>query len=145
MSSVALRVRLRRDYFAAHPAVTDFLLPAAMTLFLSIDSSRQRDFDAAALMKKLLDEERYLKQVICFDSGVDLRKQSSVQSALACHVQANRDIRIFDGYPGNGVDPSEVDGKTAKMSIDARIKTGVVLNALPDEFLAKFDLADWTE
>ncbi|NOX69205.1 MAG: hypothetical protein GXP15_08460 [Gammaproteobacteria bacterium] len=144
MSSIALRARLHRNYFSANAAITDFLLPAALTLFLAIDETRQPDFDAGRLMKKLLDEERYLKQVVCFDSGVDLRKQSSVQSAMACHVQPDRDIRIIGDYTGNGIDPSEVDGKTAKMAIDARIKTEIVRNELPEEFLSRFDLSVWT-
>jgi len=144
MSSVTLRARLQRNYFSANAAITDFLLPAALTLFLAIDETRQSDFDAGRLMKKLLDEERYLKQVVCFDSGVDLRKQSSVQSAMACHVQPDRDVRIFGDYKGNGIDPSEVHGMTAKMTIDARIKSEIVRNELPKEFLSRFNLSAWT-
>lgn len=145
MSSVSLRARLQRNYFQINAAVTDFWLPASMTLFLSIDDSRQADFDAHPLMKRLLDEERYLKNVICFGNEVDLRKQGSVQSALACNVQADTDMRIYPNHVGNGVDPSEVSGKTCKVAIDARAKSVVVPSKLPKDFLDQFSLTDWLE
>ncbi|MDJ0938976.1 MAG: UbiD family decarboxylase [Woeseiaceae bacterium] len=142
MSSISLRARLERDYFVANPAVVNFWLPAPMTLFLAIDASVQTDFDADALMQDLLGES-YLKQVYCFDADVDLRKLASVQSAIACFVQADRDVQVFEARNGNGVDPSEIDGKTAKVAVDARAKSKPVRSELPEDFAASFDLNDW--
>jgi len=143
MSTVTLRARLTRDYFGDSPAVVDFWLPAAMTIFLSIDTGLDEAFDCALLMSRLLAEQKYIKQVVCFDSDVDLRKQLSVQSALACNVQPDRDIRIISGCDGNGVDPSEINAKTSKLSIDARAKKQRIRNELPADFLANFELNDW--
>jgi UbiD family decarboxylase len=145
LSSVSLRARLRRDYLDSNPAVTEFWLPAAMTLFLSVDAMSAQTFDAHELMARMLHEERYLKQIVCFDSSVDLRKQSSVQSALACNVQPDRDVRLYEGLNGNGVDPSEIDGRTSKVAIDARPKKTVVKNALPAEFMQQFELRHWID
>ncbi|MGH8166475.1 MAG: UbiD family decarboxylase domain-containing protein [Woeseiaceae bacterium] len=145
MSSVTLRARLTRNYFRSNDAVVDFWLPAAMTLFLAVDSGRQTDFDAQQTMRRLLHEERYLKQVVCFDANVDLRKQASVQAALATNVQADRDLELLPDCPGNGVDPSEVDGRTCKLAIDARSKGSVVTSRLPQEIEDSVHLEDWLE
>ncbi len=143
MSSVTLRARLGRDYLNSQPAIKDYWLPAAMTLFLAVDRSKSQQFDPVELMQEMLKQERYLKQIICFDSDVDLRKQGSVQNALSCHVQPDRDIVIIGDCCGNGIDPSEQGGMTSKMAVDARMKTETVRNALPSEVLENFDLAQW--
>ena len=62
---------------------------------------------------------------------------------MANFVQADRDIFVINDCDGNGVDPSEVDGKTAKLAIDARAKSNVVRAEFPAEFLQQFDLTDW--
>lgn len=143
LSSVSLRARLRRNYLSSNPAVSDYWLPAPMTLFLAVDSKCDQKVNADALMANMLHSERYLKQIVCFDASVDLRKQSSVQSALACNVQPGRDIQIFEGMSGNGVDPSEVNGKTSKIAINALPKNIVVRNALPQDLMDQFSLTNW--
>jgi len=145
MSSIGLRARLHRDYFRNNPAVTDFWLPAAMTLFLAIDIEKQPDFSVEGLMRRLLESEAYLKQVYCFDKDVDLRKQTSVQSAIACFVQADRDVIILEECPGNGVDPSEIDGKTTKIAVNACAKGEALKSQLPAELVKTFDLDAWIE
>ncbi|MEL7023500.1 MAG: UbiD family decarboxylase domain-containing protein [Pseudomonadota bacterium] len=142
MSSVSLRARLNRDYIQNASAVVDFWLPAPMTIFLSIDPEAE-DFDAQAFMTTLLTKEAYLKQAIAFDSDVDLRKQASVQMALACFTQPERDAVVFSDQNGNGVDPSERDGKTSKIAIDARARMHAVRNVLPEAIEMSFDLNDW--
>lgn len=145
MSSVTMRARLSRDYFRKNPAIADFWVPAAMTLFLAIDPSRQPDFDAPATMRELLQKERYLKQIVCFDPDVDLRKLGAVQAAISNNVQADRDVVLIPGCPGNGVDPSERDGVTCKMAIDARCAESVVTNMLPDDVVAGIVLNEWID
>ncbi|MEM9172820.1 MAG: UbiD family decarboxylase [Pseudomonadota bacterium] len=140
MSSISLRARLQRDYFEAHPEVLEFWLPAPMTIFFKVDSEHHPDFDALALMQSLLQNEAYLKQAYCFDADIDLRKQASVQSAIACFAQPAADITVFDNLGGNGVDPSESDGRTSKLMIDARAKASVTRSTLPTEFVDAFDL-----
>ena len=142
MSGVSLRARLKRDYMQGTSAVKDFWLPAPMTIFLSLDEA-QTDFDAGSLMRHLLLNEPYLKQAIAFDSNVDLRKQASVQKALACFMQPQCDIAIIEDLDGNGVDPSEIGGKTSKLAIDARARTYARSNTLPAEVESEFDLNDW--
>lgn len=142
MSSVSLRARLNRDYMQKTTAVVDFWLPAPMTIFLSIDPDAE-DFDAPAFMQTLLTHESYLKQAIAFDAEVDLRKQASVQMALACFTQPERDAVIFTEQNGNGVDPSEQEGKTSKIAIDARSRMHAVRNVLPAAIESEFDLNEW--
>jgi 4-hydroxy-3-polyprenylbenzoate decarboxylase len=143
MSSVSLRARLHRDYFNDNPAVVDVWLPAAMTIFLAVDESKQPAFDANAMMRRLLEQEPYLKHAYCFDAGIDLRKLASVQSAIASFVQADSDIMILPSCDGNGVDPSERNGTTTKMAVDARATSAVNKTALPADFLDQFDIDDW--
>ena len=116
-----------------------------MTLFLAIDTACEQNVDADALMARMLRNERFLKQIVCFDSSVDLRKQSSVQLALACNVQPGRDIQLFEDMNGNGVDPSESDGRTSKMATNALPKKTVVKNALPADIIDRFDLNHWID
>ena len=143
MSSVGLRMRFTRDYMEPNPALTDFWLPAPMTVFLSVDPEAADTFDRMTFMMELLQSEKYIKQVACFDLGVDLRKQAAVQSAMACNVQADRDLKVLAGLNGNGVDPSEIDDQTSKFAIDACAKKTSLKNSLPDSVLEGFDLSDW--
>ena len=143
MSSVGLRARLRRDYLDKVPAVTDYWLPAAMTLFIAVDTEAGNGPDIRQLMHRLLSNERYMKQVICFDAGTDLRKLAATQSAIACFVQGDRDIDVITDCDGNGVDPSEIDGKTTKLAIDARAKGDIVRTELPADIESQFDLSAW--
>ena len=143
MSSISLRARLHRDYFRDNPAVVEFFLPAPMTIFLKIDQTLQPGFDAQAMMDRLLENEAYLKQAYCFDADIDLRKQASVQTAIACFAQPAADVRIFENQDGNGVDPSETDGRTSKISVDARSKVPPTRSELPDAVMASFDLNEW--
>lgn len=144
MSSISLRARLQRDYFENTPAVVEFFLPAPMTIFLKIDTDLQEDFDPRELARQLLHNEAYLKFAYCFDADVDLRKQASVQTALACFTQPASDIEIFADRGGNGVDPSETDGRTSKLLVDARAGMSTTRSELPDAVMADFDLKDWT-
>jgi len=143
LSSVSLQARLERKLRPANPGITAIWLPAPLTVFIAVDSERQPDFDAASVMGTLLSGERYVKQVIVFDANVELRKQSSVQHALACHVQADRDIVTLAGQRGNGIDPSERNGKTTKIGINAMAKGRSVANRLPQAVLDDLDLKRW--
>ncbi|MEM8547169.1 MAG: hypothetical protein AAGF46_03295, partial [Pseudomonadota bacterium] len=96
------------------------------------------------LARRLLHNEAYLKFAYCFDADVDLRKQASVQTALACFTQPASDIEVFADRGGNGVDPSETDGRTSKLLIDARAGMSTTPSELPDAVMADFDLKDWT-
>jgi UbiD family decarboxylase len=143
MSAVTLRARLHRDYFRDIPAVTEFLLPAPMTIFLSIDAEAYPDFDAQALMDRLLEREAYLKYAYAFDADVELRKLGSVQTALACFAQPARDFTVTTDCDGNGIDPSEVEGRTSKVAVDARARQAMTRSDLPEEVLADFNPEDW--
>ena len=63
--------------------------------------------------------------------------------ALACFTQPERDAVVFSDQNGNGVDPSERDGKTSKIAIDARARMHAVRNVLPEAIEMSFDLNDW--
>ena len=143
LSSFSLRARLERRLLSGNPGITGIFLPAPMTLFISVDKSRQPDFDPAQIMRAVLTEEKFMKQIICFDHDVNPRKQASVQHAIACHVQADRDVVVLSDQKGNGIDPSEVNGKTTKIGINAMAKRTSVRNQLPQDVLDSIDLKDW--
>ena len=114
-----------------------------MTIFLSVDSETYPDFDAPALMNRLLDQEAYLKFAYTFDSDVELRKLGSVQTALACFAQPSRDVVVQEDCDGNGVDPSEIHGRTSKLAVDARARQAMTRSELPEGLLEGVDLNDW--
>ncbi len=143
MTGTAVRVHLQRSVLEKYPAVTEIHTPGPMTLYIRLAEDKQ-GLDVNALMHEILQTQRYVKQVVVFDADVELRNAQQVQWALATMVQADRDIIMLPGQPGNGIDPSEHDGKTTKWGIDATAKAGShglpEKNQIPEAALAKVDI-----
>jgi 2,5-furandicarboxylate decarboxylase 1 len=60
-----------------------------------------------------------LKQVVVVDMDVDIDDPNEIEWAIATRFQADRDLVVVSGAQGSKLDPSSVDGVSAKMGIDA--------------------------
>ena len=60
-----------------------------------------------------------VKQVVVVDMDVDIDDPSEIEWAIATRFQADRDLVVISGAQGSKLDPSSVDGISAKMGIDA--------------------------
>lgn len=145
MTSVAIRVHLNRVLKARYSWITTIHLPAPMTLYIAVSNSADSD-DIAKMMRATLSDERFVKVIQVFDESVNISSAKETQKALAVHVQADTDIVILPGMSGNGLDPSERDGKTTKWGVDATattLRNGLVEeNQLPEDVLTRINVND---
>jgi 2,5-furandicarboxylate decarboxylase 1 len=145
MTSAAIRVHLNRTLTARYPWITSLHLPAPMTLYIAASSDVESQ-GISDMLRTTLSEERFVKMITVFDDSVNISSAKETQKAIAVHVQADRDMVILPAMSGNGLDPSERDGKTTKWGIDATatsVKEGLVeANRLPDEVLSRIDISD---
>lgn len=145
MTSAAIRVHLNRSLKARFSWITSLHLPAPMTLYIAassdVDSQGVRD-----MLRTTLGAERFVKMITVFDDSINITSAKDTQKALAVHVQADRDMVILPEMSGNGLDPSERDGKTTKWGIDATaasVKEGLAeANCLPDDVVKRIDVGD---
>jgi UbiD family decarboxylase len=112
---------LHRTLIKKYPGIAELHQAGPMTLYLRL-SGDVKQTDAKRMIREILANERYVKQVVVFDQDVDLKNAQQVNKALATMVQADRDILILPDQIGNGVDPSECNGRTTKWGIDATTK-----------------------
>jgi len=95
------------------------------------------------MLQTVLVEQRFVKHVVAFDSEVRLDNARDTQRAMALHVQADRDVIVEPEHLGNGLDPSERDGKTTKWAIDCTSSTEsegkAKINRLPQHVLDTLD------
>lgn len=121
MTGTAVKIHLHRTLTHKYPQVAEIHQAGPMTLYLRLTRDVNRA-DMKNLMREVLGNQRYVKQVVIFDHDVDLRNSQQVNRALATMVQADKDILILPDQLGNGIDPSECNGKTTKWGIDATTK-----------------------
>lgn len=144
MTGVAVQVYLRKRLKEQFDCITDIHLPTPMTVYVAVSES-VRYSSASNILKNILNENRFIKHAVLFDEGVDISNARQTHYALAMHVQAHCDVIVIAGQPGNGLDPSEIDGKTTKWGIDAssfaKPLQGAKKNALPEHVLASLDVA----
>ena len=79
---------------------------------------------ARQAMLLLFGLDLYLKLIITVDEDVDVYNEEEVLWAVATHVQADEDVFIVPHVLCNRLDPSSVDGMSAKMGVDATSEPG---------------------
>ncbi len=67
----------------------------------------------------LMGLDNYVKLAVAVDSDVDVFDEQEVLWALATRFQADRDLFVVPSVLCNRLDPSSVDGMSAKMGLDA--------------------------
>jgi UbiD family decarboxylase len=85
--------------------------------FMSIDKSAPGQPQQTIL--SALGAWRYIKLAVVVDTDVDVTDVEDVLWAVATRVQPDEDVFTLPKATGNPLDPSSVDGATAKMGIDA--------------------------
>ncbi|MDL2213925.1 UbiD family decarboxylase [Clostridia bacterium OttesenSCG-928-O13] len=107
--------------------------------YLSMAPKAQGQARLAAMLLFGLDP--YLKLIIVVDEDVDVYDEKEVMWAVATRMQAHRDVFIVPDVLCNRLDPSSVDGMSAKMCIDATKPDGWDAErvTLPGDVLKKAD------
>jgi 4-hydroxy-3-polyprenylbenzoate decarboxylase len=118
MTSVAIKVHLQKSLTARFPGILQIHLPAPMTVYVKIAQGIAA-VKVHDMLHVMLTQQRFIKNAVVFDADVKLDDSKQTQRAIAMHVQADRDLVVVTNQPGNGLDPSENNGKTTKWGIDA--------------------------
>lgn len=90
--------------------------------YLSMNASAKGQ--ARQAMMLLFGLDLYLKLIIVVDEDIDVYNEEEVLWAVATHVQADEDVFVVPHVLCNRLDPSSVDGMSAKMGIDATSEPG---------------------
>jgi 2,5-furandicarboxylate decarboxylase 1 len=110
---------------------------------------KTHDSQPRQVIEALLNADIYLKHVIVVDADVDPSDLRQVSTAVALHVQPDRDILIRKGRLGTELDPScpSPEGLTSKMGIDATRpispRRPIVKNSVPQALLDSINLAEF--
>ena len=119
--AVPMEARLLKVLRQNHPNVTGVLMPKSgacrMHAYISIANpapGQAKNVAAAALF-----EDLSLKLVVVVDNDIDITSDQEVMWAVCTRMQADADVEILKNCMGAILDPSNRDGLTAKMIIDA--------------------------
>ncbi|MBV9734966.1 MAG: UbiD family decarboxylase [Acidisphaera sp.] len=124
--AVPQEARLLRLLHTHYPNVTDVAYPKSGTCRLhAYVAVRQPAPGLARLVAAAaFGDDLSLKLVVVVDDDVDVHNDSDVLWAMATRMQADQDIDVMRNGMGAILDPSNRDGLTAKMVIDATCPAG---------------------
>lgn len=119
--AVPMEARLLRVLRQNYPNVTRVAMPKSGTCRMHVyvamkDPAPGQAKNAAAMA---LGEDLSLKLAVVVDDDVDVSSDQDVMWALCTRMQADVDVDILKNCMGAILDPSNHDGLTAKMIIDA--------------------------
>jgi 2,5-furandicarboxylate decarboxylase 1 len=118
------------------PNLVALNFPKSGTHFHAYLSFRKRaDGEARHALMLLFGLDPYLKLAIAVDEDVDVFDEQEVLWALATRFQADRDMFVVPDVFCNRLDPSAVNGVSAKMGLDATkpLEWDVERTSLPEE------------
>jgi len=121
------------------PNLVAFNFPKSGTHFHAYLSLRKTaEGQARHALMLLLGLDNYLKFVVAVDDDVDVFQDDEVMWALATRFQADTDMFMVPKVFCNRLDPSSVDGMSAKLAIDATqpLDSKAKRTELPDAALA---------
>ena len=143
LTGTALQVHLTKSLMQQYACVSRIHLPAPMTVYVAIKETKAMVTNRQ-ILQTLLTQQKFIKHAVLFSDDVDLSNSKQTQTAIALHVQAHRDLVVVSDQPGNGLDPSEIDGHTNKWGIDAcsagKHSPTPGINKLPDNIAESIDL-----
>lgn len=119
--AVPQEARLLRMLHTHYPNVTDVAYPKSGTCRLHAYIAVRNPAPGLARLvaAAAFGDDLSLKLVVVVDDDVDVHNDSEVMWALATRMQADEDIDIMRNGMGAILDPSNHNGLTAKMIIDA--------------------------
>lgn len=139
--AVPQEARLLRNLRQQYPNVTAVAYPKSGTCrfhaYIALRNAAAGQARNAAMAA--LGDDLSLKLVIVVDDDVDVYNDSDVLWALATRMQADDDVDILHNAMGAILDPSNRDGLTAKMIIDATRPSGhfPARHTIPSEAVQK--------
>jgi UbiD family decarboxylase len=89
-----------------------------------VSITKQREGDGKNAMLAAFAAHPSMKHVTIVDQDIDVEDDRAVEWAIATRFQADRDAVLVRGARGSSLDPSQVDGVTAKVGLDATRKLG---------------------
>jgi 2,5-furandicarboxylate decarboxylase 1 len=124
--AVPQEARLLRMLHTHYPNVTDVSYPKSGTCRLHAYIAVRNPAPGLARLvaSAAFGDDLSLKLVVVVDDDVDVHNDSEVMWALATRMQADSDIDIMRNGMGAILDPSNHNGLTAKMIIDATRPSG---------------------
>ena len=119
--AVPQEARLLRTLRDHYPNVTDVCYPKSGTCRLHAYVSVRRPAPGLArlLASAAFGDDLSLKLVVVVDDDVDVHNDSDVLWAMATRMQADEDLDILRNGMGAILDPSNRNGLTSKLIIDA--------------------------
>jgi 2,5-furandicarboxylate decarboxylase 1 len=119
--AVPQEARLLQMLHAHYPNVTDVAYPKSGTcrLHAYIAVHEPAPGLARLVASAAFGDDLSLKLIVVVDDDVDVHSDSEVLWAMATRMQADQDVDILRNGMGAILDPSNHDGLTAKMIIDA--------------------------
>lgn len=119
--AVPMEARLLKVLRQNYPNVTAVAMPKSgtcrMHVYIAMDNPAPGQAKNAAATA--LGEDLSLKLAVVVDSDVDIASDQDVMWALCTRMQADTDVDILKNCMGAILDPSNHDGLTAKMIVDA--------------------------
>lgn len=139
--AVPMEARLLKVLRQNYPNVTGVAMPKSGTCRMHVyiamkDPAPGQAKNAAATA---LGEDLSLKLAVVVDDDVDIASDQDVMWALCTRMQADADVDILKNCMGAILDPSNHDGLTAKMIIDATKPGGDFppRHTIPDDAAAR--------
>ena len=119
--AVPMEARLLKILRQNYPNVTGVAMPKSGTsrMHLYIAMRNPAPGQAKNAAAAALGEDLSLKLVVVVDDDVDITSDQDVLWAMCTRMQADNDVDILKNCMGAILDPSNKDGLTAKMMIDA--------------------------
>ncbi len=124
--AVPMEARLLKVLRQNYPNVTGVAMPKSGTcrMHVYIAMKNPAPGQAKNAAATALGEDLSLKLAIVVDDDVDIASDRDVMWAVCTRMQADRDVDILKHCMGAILDPSNHDGLTAKMMIDATRPAG---------------------
>jgi UbiD family decarboxylase len=126
--------------------VTRASLPAPLTAIIALQKTD--DAQPEGIIRALLEEDTYLKNVIVVDAHVEVSDLREVFSAVALNTQPSQNLFIYPDLQGTPLDPScpNSDGRVSKMGIDATRPIAparhVTRNTVSQQLLDSIDVSE---
>jgi UbiD family decarboxylase len=119
--AVPQEARLLKTLHDHYPNVTDVAYPKSGTCRLHAYVAVRRPAPGLARLvaSAAFGDDLSLKLVVVVDDDVDVHNDSDVLWAMATRMQADEDIDVMRNGMGAILDPSNRDGLTSKMIVDA--------------------------
>jgi UbiD family decarboxylase len=139
LASIARQARVFARLKEMIPGIKALNYPSSGTLYHAFLSMKKlAEGEARRALTLLFGLDPYAKLAVVVDDDVDVFDESQVMWAIATRFQADTDMFVVPKVFCNMIDPSSIDGMSAKLGIDATVPPGwkSVRATIPDGTIA---------